>query len=67
MLSRDITEELISFRRIYSNQPDPNWPVHVEDGDFVTIVDLNDFAHKRICTSIPASERPNRHREQSRP
>jgi hypothetical protein len=65
MLSRDITEGLISFRRIYSNQPDPNRPVHVEDGNFVAIVNLDDFADKRICTSIPASERANHHREQS--
>jgi hypothetical protein len=67
MLSRDIAEGLISFRRIYSNQPDPNRPVHIEDGDFVTIVDLNDFADKRICTRVPASERANRHREQGQP
>jgi hypothetical protein len=65
MLSRDITEGLVSFRRIYPNQPDPNWPVHAEDGEFVSIVDLNDFADKRICLSIPARERANCHREQS--
>jgi len=65
MLSRDITKGLVSFGRIYSNQPDPNWPVHVEDSDFVAIVDLNDFADKRICPSIPTSQRANHHREQS--
>jgi len=65
MLSCNVSEGLISFRRIHSNQPDPNWAIHVEDGDFIAIVNLNDFAGKRICTSIPARKRANRQSEQS--